>query len=79
MAHNKKKLETMSRLACKEIQPIDPKGNQPWIVIGRADTEAEAPILWPPDVKIWLIGKSPDIAKGWRQQEKGAAEDEMVR
>ena len=47
VAHNKKKLETMSPLDCKEIKPIDPKGNQPWILIGRVDTEAEAPVLWP--------------------------------
>ena len=78
MAHNKKKLETMSPLDCKEIKPIDPKGNQPWIVIGRADTEAEAPILWPSDVKNWLIGKDTDARKNWRQENKGVTKDEMV-
>ena len=67
-----------SPLDCKEIQPVHPKGNQPWIFIGRTDTEAEAPILWPPDAKNWLIGKDPDSGKGWRQEEKGTTEDEMV-
>ena len=62
---------------CKEIKPVNPKGNQPWIFIGRAD--AEAPILWAPDAKSWLIGKDPDSGKHRRQKEKGAAEDEMVR
>ena len=65
-----------SLLDCKEIKPVHPKGNQPWIFIGR--TEAEAPILWPPDGKIWLIGKDPDAGKDWRQEEKGTTEDEMV-
>ena len=63
---------------CKEIQPVKPKGNQSWIFIGRADAEAEAPIFWPPDAKIWLIGKDPDARKDWRQEEKGTTEDEMV-
>ena len=63
----------------KEIKPINPKGNQPWIFIGRTDAEAEGWILWPPDVKSWLIRKDPDAGKDWRQKEKGAAEDEMVR
>ena len=66
-----------SPLDSKEIQPVHPKGNQSWIVIGRTDAEAETPILWPPDVKNWLIGKDPDAGKDWRQK-KGAAEDEMV-
>ena len=65
-----------SPLDIKEIQSINPKGNQPWIFIRR--TEAEAPILWPPDVKIWLIGKDLDTRKDGRQKEKGVAEDEMV-
>ena len=65
-----------SSLDCKEIKPVNPKGNQPWISIGR--TEAEAPILWPPDVKRQLIQKDPDAWKYWRQKEKGVAEDEMV-
>ena len=58
-------------LDCKEIQPVHPKGNQSWIFIGRTDAEAEAPILWPPDVKNWLIGKDPDAGKDWRQGERG--------
>ena len=65
-------------LDCKEIQPVNPKGNQPWIFIGRTNAEAETPILWPPDVKNWLIGKDPDAGKDWRQEEKGTKEDEMV-
>ena len=67
-----------SPLDCKEIQPVHPKGNQSWIFIGRTDSEAETPILWPPDVKNWLIGKDPDTGKDWRQEEKGKTEDEMV-
>ena len=58
-------------LDSKEIKPVSPKGNQPWIFIGRIDAEAEAPILWPPDVKSWLTGKDPDAGKDWRQKEKG--------
>ena len=67
-----------SPLDGKEIQPVHPKGNPPWIFIGRTDAEAEAPILWPPDVKNWLTGKDPDAGKDWRQEEKGTADDEMV-
>ena len=67
-----------SPLNCKEIQPVNPKGNQSWIFTGRTDAEAETPILWPPDVKNWLIGKDPDAGKDWRQEEKGTTEDEMV-
>ena len=67
-----------SPLNCKEIQPVHPKGNQSWIFIGRTDVEFEAPILWPPDVKNWLIGKDPDAGKDWRHKEKGMTEDEMV-
>ena len=67
-----------SPLDCKEIQLVSPKGNQSWIFIGRTDSEAETPILWPPDVKNWLIGKDPDVGKDWRQEEKGMTEDEMV-
>ena len=66
-----------SSLDCKEIQPVHPKGNQSWIFIGRTDAEAEAPILWPPDAKNWLIGKDPDAGKDWRREEKGTTEDEM--
>ena len=63
----------------KEIQPFHPKGNQPCIFLGRTDAEeAETPILWPPDVKNWLIGKDPDAGKDWGQEEKGMTEDEMV-
>ena len=61
-----------------KIKSVNPKGNQLWIFIGRTDPEAEAPILWPPNVKNWLIGKDPDARKDWRQEEKGATEDEMV-
>ena len=67
-----------SPLKCKEIQPVHPKGNQSWIFIGRTDTEAETPILWPPDAKNWFIGKDPDAGKDWRQEEKGMTEDDMV-
>ena len=67
-----------SLLDDKEIKPVNPKGNQPWIFFGRTDAEAEPPILWPPDAKSWLIGKDPDDGKGWRQKKKGAAEDEMA-
>ena len=61
-----------------KIKPVNPKGNQPWIFIGRTDAEAEAPILCSPDVKIQLIGKDPDARKDWGQEEKGATENEMV-
>ena len=60
-----------SPLDCKEIQAVNPKGNQSWIFIGRTDVEAETPILWPPDAKNWLIWKDPDSGKDWRQEEKG--------
>ena len=64
-----------SPLDCKEIKPVNPKGNQPQIFIGRTDAEAEAPILRPPDAKSWLIGKDPDAEKNWGHEEKGATED----
>ena len=67
-----------SPLDCKEIQPVNPKGNQPWVFVGKTDAEAETPILWPPDVKSWLIGKDPDAGKYSGQEEKGTTEDEMV-
>ena len=67
-----------SPLDSKEIKPVNPKGNQPWIFIGRTDAEAEIPILWPPDVKSQLIGKDPDPGKDWRQEERGMTEDEML-
>ena len=65
-------------LYTKEIKPVNPKGNQFWIVVGKIDTEAEAPILWPPGAKSWLNGEDQDAGKDWRQ-EKGATEDEMIR
>ena len=67
-----------SPLDCKEVQPVHPKGNQSWVLIGRTDLEAETPILWPHDTKSWLIWKDPDVGKDWRQEEKGTTEDEMV-
>ena len=72
----KKSLESPSD--SKEIQPVHPKGNQPWIVIGRTDAEAETPILWLLGAKNWLIGKDPDARKDWGQEE-GTTEDEMIR
>ena len=66
-----------SSLDWKEIKPVNSTGNQPWIFTGRTDTEAEAPGLWPPDVKSQLTGKDPDVGKDWRQ-EKGMTKDEMV-
>ena len=72
----KKTLE--SPLDSKEIQPVNPKGNQSWIFIGRTDAEAETPILWPPDAKNWLIWKDPDAGKDWRHEEKGMTEDEIA-
>ena len=71
-----KTLETP--LGCKEIQPVHPKGDQPRVFTGRTDAEAETPILWPPDVKSWLIWKDPDAGKDWRLEEKGTTEDETV-
>ena len=67
-----------SPLDCKEIQPVHPKGDQSQVFIGRTDAEAETPILWPPDMKSWLIWKDPDAGKDWGQEEKGTTEDEMV-
>ena len=67
-----------SPLDCKEIQPVNPKGNQSWIFIWGTDAKAETPVLWPPDVKNQLIGKYPDAGKDWRREEKGMTEDEMV-
>ena len=63
---------------CKEIQPVHPKGGQPWVFMGRTDAEAETPILWPPDVKR-LVGKVHDAWRDWGQEEKGTTEDEMAR
>ena len=69
----KKTLESL--LDCKEIQAVNPKGNQSWIVIERTDAEAETPVLWPSDTKNWLIWKDPDDGKDWRWEEKGTTED----
>ena len=66
-------------LDSREIEPVNPKGNQSWIFIGRIDTEAETPIFWPHDVKTQLIRKHPDAEKDWKQEEKGTTEDETVR
>ena len=68
-----------SLLDCKEIKPVNPKGNQSWIFIGRTDAEAETPILWPPDAKSWLIGKFSSAVKDWGHEETGTTEDEVVR
>ena len=67
-----------SPVDCKEIQPVHPKRDQSWVFIGRTDVEAETPILWPPDVKGWLIEKDPDAGKDWGHEEKGTTEDEMA-
>ena len=67
-----------SLLDSKEVKPVNPKGKQSWIFIGRTDAEAEAPALWPPDAKNWLLGKDPDSGKDWRQEEKGKTEDEVM-
>ena len=67
-----------SPLDNKEVKSVSPKGNQLWIVTGRTDAEAEAPILWPPYVKSWLIRKDPDAGEDWGQEEEEATEDEMV-
>ena len=70
--------DSWESLGLQEDQPVNPKGNQSWIFIGRTAAEAEIPIVWPPDVKNWLIGKDPDAGNDWRQEEKGTTEDEMV-
>ena len=67
-----------SPLDRKEIKPVYPKGDQPWILIGRTDAEAATPVLWPSDAKSWLIGRDPDAGKDWGQEEKGMTEGEMV-
>ena len=73
-------LKTLERpLYCKEVKPVNPKGNQPCIFIGRTDAKAETPILWPLDAKSQLTGKDPDSGKDWGQEEKGMTEDEMAR
>ena len=68
-----------SPLDCKEIKPVNPRAYQSWIFIGSTDNEAEAPILWPSDVKSWLTGKDPDAGKDWEQKKKRVTEDEMAR
>ena len=65
-------------LDCKEIQPVDSEGDQSWVFFGRTDAKAETPGLWPPHARSWLIGKDSDTGRGWRQEEKGTTEDEMV-
>ena len=67
-----------SPLDCKEIQPVHPKRDQSWILIGRTDAEAETPILWPPDAKNWLLGKDADAVKDWKQEEKGTTEERFL-
>ena len=67
-----------SPLDCKEIQPVHSKGDQPWVLFGRNDAKAETPVLWPPHVKSWLIGKYSDVGRDWGQEEKGMAEDEIA-
>ena len=67
-----------SPLDSKEVKLVNPKGNQPWIFIGRTDAEAETPNLWPPDAKNWLTGKGPDAGKDWRQEDKGMTMDEIL-
>ena len=67
-----------SPLDCKETKPVNPKGNQPWIFIGRTDAEAEAPVLWSPNAKSQLFGKDADAGKDWRQEDKGMTEYEML-
>ena len=70
--------DSPSPLDSKEIQPVNPKGDQSWVLIGRMDAEAETPVLWPPDAKSWVIGKDPDAGKDWRWEKKGMIEDEMI-
>ena len=67
-----------SPLDCKEIKPVNPKGNQSWVFIGRADAEAETSIFWPPDVKSWLFGKEPDAGEDRKQEGKGITVNEVV-
>ena len=67
-----------SPLDCKEIQPVHSEGDPPWNFFGRNDAKAETPVLWPPDVKSWLIGKDSDAGRDWGQEEKGTTEDEMA-
>ena len=68
-----------SLLECKEIQPVHSKGDRSWVFFRRNDAKAETPVLWPPDMKSWLIGKDSDAGRDWGQEEKGTTEDEMAR
>ena len=70
--------KTLESLGQQGVKPVNPKGNQPWIFIGRTDAEAEAPLFWPPDVKRRLTGKDPDAGKDWRQEENRTTKREMV-
>ena len=77
--YSSKLLKTLeSPLDCKEIQPVHSKGDQPWVFFGSNDAKAETPVLWPPHVKSWLIGKHSDAGRDWGQEEKGMTEDEMA-
>ena len=67
-----------SLLGCKEIQPVHPKGDQSWVFRGRNDAKAETPVLWPPHVKSWVIGKDSDVGRNWGQEKKGMTEVEMA-
>ena len=70
--------DSESSLDCKEIQPVHSEGDQPWDFFGRNDAKAETPVLWPPHVKSWVIGKDSDAGRDWGQEEKGTTEDEMA-
>ena len=70
--------DSWESLGLQGDQPVHPKGDQPWVFIGRTDAEAETPILWPPHEKTWLIGKDPDAGRDWGQEEKGTTDDEMA-
>ena len=79
LVHSKVLEKTLeSPLDCKESQPVHCEGDQPWDFFGRNDARAETPVLWPPHVKSWLIGKDPDAGRDWGQAEKGTTEDEMA-
>ena len=78
VAKSQTRLSNWTELDSKEIQSVNPKGNQPWTFMGRTDADGDALILWPPDVKSWLIGKDPDPGQDWGQEEKEMTEDEMI-
>ena len=73
-----RRLLRVSPLDCREMQPVHSKGDQSWVLIGRTDAKAETPVLWPPQVKSWLIGKDSDAGRDWGKEEKGTTEDEMA-